>query len=77
MQTIEEMNTILREKMMRMHVAPEEMYRNKTDLYSKFDTNGVPTHEADGKEISKSLSKKLQKEWEKQKRLYEGRNEFQ
>jgi hypothetical protein len=23
------------------------------------------------------LSKKLQKEWEKQKKLYEGRNEFQ
>jgi hypothetical protein len=42
-------------------------------MYSRFDTNGIPTHDAAGNELSKSTVKKLQKNWEKQKKLYESR----
>ena len=43
-------------------------------LYSQFDAEGVPTHDADGAEVTKSAGKKLKKEWEKQKKLYESAN---
>jgi len=71
--TVEERNTVLIEKMKRMYIPPEDMYRRKPDLYSRFDVNGVPTHDADGNEHSKSTMKKLYKDWEKQKTLYETR----
>ena len=61
----------LAEKMAKMSIAPEEMFKSQTDLYSAFDEEGVPTHDKEGKELSKSAYKKLKKEWEKQKKLYE------
>ena len=61
----------LEEKMARMSLNPQDMFRKYTDLYSAFDTDGVPTHDATGREISKSTNKKLRKDWEKQKKLYE------
>ena len=36
------------------------------------DADGVPTHDKEGKELTKSALKKLKKDWEKQKKLYEG-----
>jgi hypothetical protein len=54
-----------------MSIAPEEMFKSQTDLYSAFDTEGIPTHDAAGEKISKSGLKKLRKDWEKQKALYE------
>ena len=54
-----------------MSISPQEMFLSQTDLYSAFDTDGVPTHDKEGKELSKSAYKKLKKEWEKQKKLYE------
>ena len=57
-----------------MNIAPEKMFLEFTDLYSKFDETGLPTHNATGEELSKSLIKKLKKEQEKQQRLYESRN---
>jgi hypothetical protein len=47
------------------------MFKSKTDLYSKFDEEGIPTHDAAGVELTKSAYKKLKKEWEKQKQLFE------
>ena len=47
------------------------MYRGQTDLYSQFDAEGIPTHDAAGEPMSKSGYKKLKKDWEKQKKLYE------
>ena len=47
-----------------------DMFR--TDEYSAWDAEGVPTHEKDGEELTKSKRKKLQKDWERQKRLHEG-----
>ena len=55
----------------RMAVAPEDMFKNQPELYSQFDAEGIPTHDAAGEKVSKSNYKKLRKDWEKQKRLFE------
>jgi cysteinyl-tRNA synthetase len=39
--------------------------------YQMYDARGIPTHEADGKEVAKAQSKKLVKLWEAQKKLFE------
>ena len=54
-----------------MTVSPQEMFRNQPELYSQFDEDGIPTHDAAGEKISKSGCKKLRKDWEKQKKLFE------
>lgn len=54
-----------------MSVPPEQMFRNQPELYSAFDAEGIPTLDAEGKEVSKSMQKKLKKEWEKHKKLYD------
>ncbi|KAF5286869.1 hypothetical protein FQA39_LY00402 [Lamprigera yunnana] len=41
-------------------IPPNEMFKDEIGKYSKFDENGLPTHDADGKEISKGQTKKLQ-----------------
>jgi cysteinyl-tRNA synthetase len=46
-----------------------EMYR--TNEYSAWDDEGLPTRDAAGEEITKSRSKKLRKDWERQKKLHE------
>lgn len=48
-----------------MKIDPKTLFINQTDKYSAFNENGIPTLDKDGKELSKSLAKKLQKEWEK------------
>ena len=50
---------------------PQEMFLSQTDLYSAFDDSGVPTANKEGEPLSKSAIKKLKKEWDKQKKLYE------
>eukprot|EP01061_Rhynchopus_euleeides_P012560 TRINITY_DN22230_c1_g2_i1.p2 TRINITY_DN22230_c1_g2~~TRINITY_DN22230_c1_g2_i1.p2 ORF type:complete len:764 (+),score=382.14 TRINITY_DN22230_c1_g2_i1:49-2340(+) len=50
------------------NLPPQEMFKVQTNKYSKFDDNGVPTHDNEGKELSKGAHKKLCKEWEKQKK---------
>nr|CAI5849666.1 unnamed protein product [Callosobruchus analis] len=52
-------------------IPPTEMFRKETDKYSKFDDDGLPTHDVDGKEISKGQIKKLQKLYEAQKKRYQ------
>jgi glutaminyl-tRNA synthetase len=59
------------EKLARLSVAPEDMFKSQTDLYSQFDADGVPTHDNTGEKLSKSALKKLKKDWEKQKKLFE------
>jgi len=67
----EEQARQLAEKMARMSIAPQDMFKDKTDLYGQFDENGIPTHDAAGEKLSKSAYKKLKKEWDKQKTLFE------
>eukprot|EP00300_Choanocystis_sp_HF-7_P027257 c32338_g1_i1.p1 GENE.c32338_g1_i1~~c32338_g1_i1.p1 ORF type:complete len:891 (+),score=218.16 c32338_g1_i1:209-2674(+) len=68
----EEQERLAKEKEQKAGVDPKEMFKSETDKYSKFDDQGVPTHDAEGKSLSKSSIKKLQKDWEKQKKLFEG-----
>lgn len=51
-------------------ISPAEMFRKETDKYSKFDEKGLPTHDHEGKELSKGLLKKLQKLQQAQEKKY-------
>lgn len=70
----EEQARQLAEKKARMSIPAEEFFRRQTDLYSQWDEEGVPTHDAAGEKLSKSAYKKLKKDWEKQKQLYDSNN---
>ena len=52
-----------------MKIAPEDLFRMAEEYkgkYSKFnDETGVPTHDIDGNELTKSAMKKLEKERQK------------
>ncbi|KAM3182992.1 hypothetical protein ACTXT7_011227 [Hymenolepis weldensis] len=50
---------------------PSEIFRSQTDKYSAFDLKGIPTHDAGGKEITKSQLKKLQKMYDAQAKRHE------
>lgn len=43
----------------------------KTEEFSAWDENGIPTKDAKGEEVTKSRQKKLQKDWQRQKKLHE------
>jgi hypothetical protein len=60
----------LAEKMARMTTSPSDLFRKQTQLYSLFDKDGMPTHDASGKELSKSTLAKIKKDWAKQEKLY-------
>ncbi|XP_039294913.1 cysteine--tRNA ligase, cytoplasmic isoform X3 [Nilaparvata lugens] len=51
-------------------IPPSEMFRAQTDKYSKFDDQGIPTHDNEGKEVSKGQQKKLLKLWQAQEKKY-------
>jgi cysteinyl-tRNA synthetase len=57
----------LDEKASRSH---EDMFRGDPE-FSEWDAEGIPTKDAEGKEVAKSRRKKLVKEWERQKALHE------
>lgn len=59
------------EKLARLSLSPQDMFKDQRHLYSQFDADGVPTHDNKGEKLSKSASKKLKKDWEKQKKLFE------
>lgn len=54
-----------------MKIPPSEMFLSENDKYSKFDENGLPTHDAEGKELSRGQAKKLKKLFEAQGRLHQ------
>lgn len=41
--------------------APADMFRASTPAYTQFTDTGVPTHDADGNELSKNQAKQVQK----------------
>ncbi|KAL0883813.1 hypothetical protein ABMA27_015903 [Loxostege sticticalis] len=51
-------------------IPPSEMFKREADKYSKFDDKGLPTHDHEGKELSKGLIKKLQKLQQAQEKKY-------
>ncbi|PSN74534.1 hypothetical protein BS50DRAFT_478394 [Corynespora cassiicola Philippines] len=50
-------------------ISHKDMYR--TEEYSAWDEDGLPTKDKEGADVPKSKTKKLKKEWEKQKKLHE------
>lgn len=59
------------EREARMSIAPEKFFREAPEYqgkFSKYEGDGFPTHDEDGKEVSKSMAKKLKKELEKHKK---------
>ncbi|XP_043827345.1 cysteine--tRNA ligase, cytoplasmic isoform X2 [Dromiciops gliroides] len=57
-------------KLAKMKIPPSKMFLSENDKYSKFDENGFPTHDAEGKELSKGQTKKLKKLLESQEKLH-------
>ncbi|XP_063710173.1 cysteine--tRNA ligase, cytoplasmic [Culicoides brevitarsis] len=51
-------------------INPLEMFKLEKDKYSAFDDKGIPTHDAEGKEIGKGQQKKLQKLQQAQEKRY-------
>jgi cysteinyl-tRNA synthetase len=45
---------------------PKDMFRDGP--YSKFDDDGIPTHDASGNEVKKSVLARLRKKWLQQKK---------
>ncbi|KAJ8252593.1 hypothetical protein COCON_G00219050 [Conger conger] len=58
-------------KLAKMKIPASEMFLSETDKYSKFDDMGFPTHDHEGKELSKGQSKKLRKLYEAQEKLHQ------
>ena len=58
-----------REKNEKGKLSHLEMFR--TSEFSAWDADGLPTHDAEGKEVAKSRAKKLRKDWERQKKAHE------
>lgn len=58
-------------KLEKMKISPQEMFKRQLELYSQFDSEGLPTHDASGAPLTKSQQKKLKKEQDKQKKLHE------
>ncbi|KAK5650865.1 hypothetical protein RI129_001894 [Pyrocoelia pectoralis] len=52
-------------------IPPKEMFRMEIGKYTQFDAAGLPTHNAEGKEISKGQLKKLQKLQQAQEKRYQ------
>ncbi|XP_048216984.1 cysteine--tRNA ligase, cytoplasmic isoform X2 [Perognathus longimembris pacificus] len=57
-------------RLAKMKIPPSEMFLSERDKYSKFDESGLPTHDTEGKELSKGQAKKLKKLWEAQEKLH-------
>eukprot|EP01132_Coremiostelium_polycephalum_P001247 gene1247-1573_t len=60
-----------KEKLEKAKIPPQDLFKNETDKYSKFDEKGIPTHDKEGKEITKSQLKKLVKDYENQAKDYQ------
>lgn len=58
-----------REKLEKGRTPPSQLYR--TEEYSKWDEEGLPTHDAKGEEVTKSKLKKLKKDFDLQQKLHE------
>jgi len=62
----------LAEKERLQKIPPEEFFKSERGAeFSAYDEQGVPTHDKEGNALPKSAMKKLAKDLEKQKKLYE------
>jgi len=62
------------QKLEKGRMAPELMFKPPNvpeGTYGSWDENGLPLTDGEGKELSKSQGKRVQKEWTLQKKLHE------
>ncbi|KAG0142354.1 hypothetical protein CROQUDRAFT_67346 [Cronartium quercuum f. sp. fusiforme G11] len=57
------------ERIMKGKIGAEEMFKLEAGEWSQWDEQGIPTHDKEGVEVSKSRRKKLLKEWEARKKV--------
>lgn len=57
------------EKLVQLKIPPSELFKNDPS-YKEFDEMGIPTIDNKGEEISKSMKKKLMKQYQQQERLH-------
>ncbi|GAV48483.1 hypothetical protein ZYGR_0I07800 [Zygosaccharomyces rouxii] len=60
------------EKAAKASIAPQDMFKDQS-LYSEWDEEGIPTKDKDGNEITKSMAKRLKKQWLNQEKLYKAK----
>ncbi|KAJ9271608.1 hypothetical protein DTO212C5_2400 [Paecilomyces variotii] len=65
----EKREKLAQEKLEKGKLSHLEMFR--TEEFSAWDEDGLPTRDAAGEPINKSKSKKLRKDWERQKKAHE------
>ncbi|GLA43110.1 hypothetical protein AnigIFM63309_000836 [Aspergillus niger] len=65
----EKQEKLAQERLEKGKLNPVEMFR--TSEYSAWDEDGIPTKDAAGEPLAKSKSKKLRKDWERQKKAHE------
>lgn len=56
-------------KLAKAKIPPSELF--KTEQFSEWDESGMPLKDKDGNEVSKSMKKKLQKQYDAQKKLHD------
>ena len=64
-----ERERVERERSEKGRLSHLDMFR--TDEYGAWDDEGMPTKDQDGAELTKSRTKKLRKDWERQKKAHE------
>lgn len=57
------------ERLAKMKIDPKDLFQDKT-LYSEWDEQGIPTKNVDGEEVTKSMRKKLLKQYQQQEKLH-------
>ncbi|CAK7563343.1 MAG: cysteinyl-tRNA synthetase [Sporothrix epigloea] len=60
-----------KEKWAKAKLPPQDLYRHNTADFSAWDADGLPTKLADGSDVPKTQTKRLKKEWDRQKKLHE------
>ena len=51
-------------------MSAKDWYMSQKDKYSKFDENGIPTHNEKGRELTKEELNKLKKDFAKHEEKY-------
>ncbi|EEQ38123.1 hypothetical protein CLUG_02246 [Clavispora lusitaniae ATCC 42720] len=57
------------ERLAKMKINPKDLFQDKS-LYSEWDEQGIPTRTSSGEEVTKSMRKKLMKQYQQQEKLY-------
>ncbi|CDO92791.1 unnamed protein product [Kluyveromyces dobzhanskii CBS 2104] len=57
------------ERLEKAKLSPQDMFKN--NQYTEWDEDGLPIKDKDGNEVTKSMTKKLKKQWLAQKKLHE------